>query len=304
MQDDPEVKRASKSVNTARPVFDGDLQAQSIKLRADSSDADDSRRTIEHGKVASESAPNVEQHRSTVESEPWQSGERQGFMEAAQSAAMTRVSESIDWADHTRTRGSQRNAAKPPSSATQAPDKSQGIASGTAQSTLGNPTTTENDWIPALIELSNQDKILGKPKPRRSLASTFVSLVLITGALGFGGWYVSMHAPADILGLKKEQFRKEQPDFAPYMANLQHEIKSHWHPPKGSETNHIKVHFKVNKNGEISGIGFDRLAPSAAADAAALKAVIESMGSAPPLPAGSPDSVDIQFTFDYNVLKH
>ena len=63
----------------------------------------------------------------------------------------------------------------------------------------------------------------------------------------------------------------------------------------------MTVIFKVGQNGELSNLHLDRSSGSAAADAAALKAV---GNAAPfrPLPEGSPASVDIQFTFDYNVF--
>lgn len=92
-------------------------------------------------------------------------------------------------------------------------------------------------------------------------------------------------------------------DFHPYMKTLQQQIKSHWHPPNGSDTNYVKMHFKISKDGEVSDVGFDRLSHISDADAAALKAVVETMPSVGPLPPGSPDSVDISFSFDYNVQK-
>lgn len=90
-------------------------------------------------------------------------------------------------------------------------------------------------------------------------------------------------------------------DFGPYMADLQRRIKKHWFPPKGNESKRVVVIFKIHSGGELSGLRLDHSSGVAIADNAALKAVDDA---APfrPLPTGAPDSVDIQFTFDYNVF--
>ncbi len=85
------------------------------------------------------------------------------------------------------------------------------------------------------------------------------------------------------------------------MGNLEKIIKKNWSPPAGTDSHKIILHFKVARNGEISKICFDRLSRQSEADAAALKSVIETMRTAPPLPAAAPESVDVQFTFDYLV---
>jgi TonB family protein len=90
-------------------------------------------------------------------------------------------------------------------------------------------------------------------------------------------------------------------DFGPYMADLQRRIKKHWFPPKGNESKKVVVVFKVHSGGELSALRLDRSSGVAIADNAALKAV-EDAAPFRPLPAGAPDSVDIQFTFDYNVF--
>ncbi|MCA9818646.1 MAG: TonB C-terminal domain-containing protein, partial [Cyanobacteria bacterium HKST-UBA01] len=91
-------------------------------------------------------------------------------------------------------------------------------------------------------------------------------------------------------------------DFGPYMADLQRRIKRAWFPPKGNESKRVMVVFKVHRNGTMSNLRLARSSGLAIADQAALKAVTNA---APfrPLPAGAPDDVDIQFTFDYNVFK-
>lgn len=91
-------------------------------------------------------------------------------------------------------------------------------------------------------------------------------------------------------------------DFGPYMAELQRRIKRAWYPPKSHESDRIQVIFKVQTNGTMSHLRVSKASSSAIANQAALKAV-QNAAPFSPLPDGAPESVDIQFTFDYNVFK-
>lgn len=91
-------------------------------------------------------------------------------------------------------------------------------------------------------------------------------------------------------------------DFGPYMADLQRRIKRAWFPPKGNESKRVVVVFKIHRGGELSNLRLDHSCGVASADQAALKAV-ENAAPFRQLPAGAPDDVDIQFTFDYNVFS-
>ena len=91
-----------------------------------------------------------------------------------------------------------------------------------------------------------------------------------------------------------------EPNFSDYMNTLQHHIKSAWFPPKGEESRKIVVVFKVNSDGKISDAKVTTPSGSILADAAAL-AAIEKSDPFESLPAGGPNQVDVQFTFDYNV---
>lgn len=90
-------------------------------------------------------------------------------------------------------------------------------------------------------------------------------------------------------------------DYGPYMSDLQRRIKRAWFPPRGQETKRVSVMFKVHKDGSIGELRIDHSSGVNIADEAALLA---ASNAAPfrPLPASSPESVDIQFTFDYNVF--
>ncbi len=91
-------------------------------------------------------------------------------------------------------------------------------------------------------------------------------------------------------------------EFGPYMSALQRKIKMAWKPPRGSESNRIVVMFTINKNGYIQNIQLTTPCKLADANAAAIDAV-KRAAPFDPLPAGSPPTIDIEFTFDYNVFK-
>lgn len=91
-------------------------------------------------------------------------------------------------------------------------------------------------------------------------------------------------------------------DFGPYMADLQRRIKRAWFPPKGYEDKRVVVVFKVHRGGELSHLRLDHSSGVTVADEAALNAV-QKAAKFRPLPAGAPDDVDIQYTFDYNVFS-
>jgi hypothetical protein len=159
---------------------------------------------------------------------------------------------------------------------------------------ISNPHAAEHDWVSACNELEKQNQkskrkynkkfAIGSPK-----AAAFAIALLLSATIGSAAYF------------HWGPFAPSEAEFKPYMITVQHEIKSHWHPPKSETSNHIIMHFKVLKNGEVKDVGFDRMSQISDADAAALKSIVESMPAMPPLPQGSPDSVDISFTFDYNV---
>lgn len=93
-----------------------------------------------------------------------------------------------------------------------------------------------------------------------------------------------------------------EPDFGPYMRELQRRIKMNWDPPKGNESKRVVLLFKIAKDGRLLSCSVFKSSGLPSADKAAINAV---QATAPfrPLPAefkGS--SIDIQFTFDYNVF--
>lgn len=93
-----------------------------------------------------------------------------------------------------------------------------------------------------------------------------------------------------------------EPDFGPYMRELQRKIKLNWHPPKGNESRKVVLLFKIAKNGQLLSCRVYRSSGLPSADQAALNAV-KLTAPFRPLPADYKGSnIDIQFTFDYNVF--
>lgn len=93
-----------------------------------------------------------------------------------------------------------------------------------------------------------------------------------------------------------------EPDFGPYMRDLQRRIKMNWDPPKGNESKRVVLLFKIAKDGRLLSCSVFKSSGLPGADKAAINAV---QATAPfrPLPAEfKGQSIDIQFTFDYNVF--
>ena len=93
-----------------------------------------------------------------------------------------------------------------------------------------------------------------------------------------------------------------EPDFGPYMRDLQRRIKMNWDPPKGDESKRVVLLFKIAKDGRLLSCSVYKSSGLPSADKAALHAV-QLTAPFKPLPAAySGNSIDIQFTFDYNVF--
>lgn len=91
-------------------------------------------------------------------------------------------------------------------------------------------------------------------------------------------------------------------DFGPYMRELQRRIKMNWDPPKGNESKRVVLLFRIGKDGRLLSVKVYKSSGMPGADKAALNAV-ELTAPFRPLPAEYRNSsIDIQFTFDYNVF--
>ena len=94
----------------------------------------------------------------------------------------------------------------------------------------------------------------------------------------------------------------KEPDFGPYMRELQRRIKMNWDPPKGNESKRVVLLFKIAKDGRLLSCSVFKSSGLQNADAAALNAVKLAAPFRPLPPEYKGQSIDIQFTFDYNVF--
>ena len=99
----------------------------------------------------------------------------------------------------------------------------------------------------------------------------------------------------------KQKIEDSKSDLSAYQQGMQRRIKRAWFPPKGNESKRVVVGYTIHKDGNLSDLRITNSSGVATADEAALKAVTNA---APfrPLPAGTEESVPMQFTFDYNVF--
>lgn len=93
-----------------------------------------------------------------------------------------------------------------------------------------------------------------------------------------------------------------EPDFGPYMRELQRRIKMNWEPPKGNESKRVVLLFKIAKDGRLLSVRVFKSSGIPNADKAALNAVELTAPFRPLPPDYRGKSIDIQFTFDYNVF--
>lgn len=183
--------------------------------------------------------------------------------------------------------------------------------------TLGNPLASEEEWLHA------NDK-LGDYKPNATATeksqkhSRHLGEVAILAAMGLGiVGLINLMQPSNVVvrpvnhpviqpgAVPSETTAagtKPEVDFGPYMADLQRNIKHSWYPPKHNEHKRVVVTFRISKEGNVSKLRLDKSSGDAKSDQAALKAVGNAETKFGALPEGAPDSVDIQFTFDYNVF--
>lgn len=122
-----------------------------------------------------------------------------------------------------------------------------------------------------------------------------------SGTSGTGSGNVGNPGPGNPNGAPGIDAIKE-PDFGPYMRELQRRIKMNWDPPKGNESKRVILLFSISKDGRLLSIKVYKSSGLEAADNAAMTAV-KLTAPFKPLPAEfKGQSVDIQFTFDYNVF--
>ena len=94
----------------------------------------------------------------------------------------------------------------------------------------------------------------------------------------------------------------KEPDFGPYMKELQRRIKMNWDPPKGNESKRVVLLFSIARDGRLLNVKVHKSSGLQNADNAAINAVKLTAPFRPLPPEFKGDKVDIQFTFDYTVF--
>lgn len=122
-----------------------------------------------------------------------------------------------------------------------------------------------------------------------------------SNATGSGSGNVGNPGPGNPKGAPGIDAIRE-PDFGPYMKELQRRIKMNWDPPKGNESKRVVLLFSIARDGRLLNVKVHRSSGLAAADKAAIDAVKLTAPFRPLPPDFRGDNVDIQFTFDYNVF--
>ncbi len=92
-----------------------------------------------------------------------------------------------------------------------------------------------------------------------------------------------------------------EPDFGPYLAELQRRIRRNWQPPEDKQDKTVILLFTIARDGRLLNVSVKRSSGYGNADSAARQAV-ERSAPFRPLPAEFRNkSINVEFTFDYNV---
>lgn len=87
------------------------------------------------------------------------------------------------------------------------------------------------------------------------------------------------------------------------MREVQRRIKRNWRPPRGNESKRVVLYFRVGKDGRLLGLRVKRSSGVQESDQAALAAVELSAPFRPLPPECRENFIEIDFTFDYNVVS-
>ena len=94
-----------------------------------------------------------------------------------------------------------------------------------------------------------------------------------------------------------------QPNWGPYMKNLEQRIKRNWTPPKGDSSKRVVINFTIGRDGRLLSAKVVKSSGVPLADRAAMSAIELTAPFAPLPPEFRGQSVPIEFTFDYNVIN-
>ena len=95
----------------------------------------------------------------------------------------------------------------------------------------------------------------------------------------------------------------KQPNWGPYMRDLEQRIKRNWTPPKGDSSKRVIITFTISRDGRLLNKRIVKSSGVPLADRAAMSAIEQTAPFRPLPPEFKGQSVPIEFTFDYNVLN-
>lgn len=139
------------------------------------------------------------------------------------------------------------------------------------------------------------------PQPQRSQAKAAPEFVVAQNAQPI--------APPSKLPLEQPESivagGRRGPDYGPYMKVLGNEIRKHWHPNEALLAKHkaTKVMFRVLQDQRIANLKLLVSSGNATLDKQALACFDKFKKMPIPLPNGSDDTIDVEFVFDYKLLK-
>jgi len=95
----------------------------------------------------------------------------------------------------------------------------------------------------------------------------------------------------------------KQPNWGPYMRDLEQRIKRNWTPPKGDSSKRVVIAFEISRDGRLLSKRIVKSSGVPLADTAAMSAIEQTAPFRPLPPEFKGSKVPIEFTFDYNVLN-
>ena len=139
-------------------------------------------------------------------------------------------------------------------------------------------------------------------KTKIAAISLITGVLLLALGVALCGSYVYARSMKE--KVKAEELYKNNPDlFKDYMYNMQQTIKSNWNPPSQDVSSSVTLLYTINKDGSLKKYNVLKTSGTKEIDEAAISALKKSFPTEP-LPEGfGGKSVDVQFTFDYNVHK-
>ncbi len=140
-----------------------------------------------------------------------------------------------------------------------------------------------------------------EPAPIMSAGSSGQNTIRRNPSYSMGGGNPGNPGPGNPDGRPGVDAIKE-PDFGPYMRELQRRIKRRWNPPRGNKSKRVVLLFKVSKDGRLLSLKVHTPSGQPESDKAAIQAVKTAAPFRPLPPEYRGDDIDIQFTFDYNVF--